>query len=95
MCIRDRQYTVNVDAENVFNVSIRYSNAKAGGKLYFSDENNNRISTSIALPFSGGKSKWGSVIINNVSLKKGINKIRIHFEKGNFNLNFIEFNSEK
>ena len=74
----------------VYDVAIRYSNDAAGGKLYLEDENG-KISQTITLPFSGGVAKWKTATIKNVALQQGVNKIKIHFEKGNFNLNFLEF----
>lgn len=89
------QYTIDTDGPKTFNVSIRYSNIKANGKVYLVDENGNKLSKSIILPASGGNSKWATLPLGTVSLKSGENKIRIYFEKGNFNLNYIEFNHPK
>jgi endoglucanase len=50
-----------------------------------------KISESIDLPVSGGFTTWKTVMLKNVNLKQGINKIRVNFEGGNFNLNFLEF----
>jgi len=85
------QYSVLLNEDKTFDVILRYSNANASGKVYLSDEKGNKISSTIELPFSGGVSNWKSIKIKNVSLKKGNNKIRINFEKGNFNLNYLDF----
>ena len=87
------QYTVNLEKAEKFAVDIRYSCKKAGGKVYLADEKGNRLSEVITLPSSGGK--WANISLGTISLKNGINKIRIHFEKGNFNLNYMEFNHPK
>lgn len=84
------KYTVTLTTGNVFDVDIRYSNNAAGGKLYLEDENG-KISQTITLPFSGGVAQWKTVTLKNVALKQGVNKIKVRFEKGNFNLNFLEF----
>jgi endoglucanase len=85
------QYTFTSNSEKTVFVEIRYSDEKAGGKLFLSDEKDNRISPSITLPFSGGSAKWKTSTISTIHLRQGINKIRVHFEKGNFNLNYLEF----
>jgi len=84
------QFTVPSLSEKVFDVDIRYSSIVAGGKLYLKDEKG-RISETIEIPSSGGLESWKTVTLKKVTLKKGTNKITIFFEKGNFNLNFIEF----
>ncbi|WP_348810359.1 cellulase family glycosylhydrolase [Flavobacterium maritimum] len=84
------QYTVDTKATTTFDVDIRYSSTVAGGKLYLEDENG-KISETITIPSSGGINTWKTVTLKNVTLKQGANKIKVHFEKGNFNLNFLEF----
>ncbi|QBN19535.1 cellulase family glycosylhydrolase [Flavobacterium nackdongense] len=84
------QFTVEVKNETIFEVAIRYSNEKAGGKLYL-EQDEKKISETIALPVSGGETIWKTVFLKNVILKKGSSKIRVHFERGNFNLNYLEF----
>ena len=84
------QYTFELISEKAFDVDIRYSSDMSGGKLYLEDENGKRSET-ITIPSSGGLNIWKTVTLKNVVLKKGTNKIKVHFEKGNFNLNFLEF----
>ncbi|HZJ37297.1 MAG TPA: cellulase family glycosylhydrolase [Gillisia sp.] len=84
------QFTIEMASEKVFDVDIRYSSDSAGGKLFLKDENG-KISESIEIPFSGGINNWQTLTLRNVLLKQGTNKIGIYFEKGNFNLNFLEF----
>ncbi|REG98093.1 cellulase family glycosylhydrolase [Flavobacterium aquicola] len=84
------QFTTEVKKEGSYDVEVRYSNEKAGGKLYL-ELDNVKISETIELPVSGGFGVWKTVTLKNVNLKQGINKIRVHFEGGNFNLNYLEF----
>ena len=88
------QYTFELSSKKVFDVDIRYSSKVSGGKLYLEDETG-RISQTITLPSSGGANAWKTVTLKNVTLKQGTNKIKVHFEKGNFNLNFLEFKKPK
>jgi endoglucanase len=84
------QFTVDVKKEGSFDVEVRYSSEKAGGKLYLELEGA-KISETIQLPISSGFTTWKTATLKNVALKQGMNKIRVHFEGGNFNLNFLEF----
>ena len=84
------QYTLDLDTEKTFDVAIRYSSDVAGGKFYLKDENG-QISETITIPSSGRIDNWQMVTLKNVVLKQGVNKIRAYFEKGHFNLNFLEF----
>lgn len=88
------QYTFDLDAEKTFDVAIRYSSAEAGGKISIEDEVG-QLSEPISIPFSGGINNWKTVTMKNVVLKKGTNRIKLHFVKGNFNLNFLEFKNPK
>jgi hypothetical protein len=49
----------------------------------------------ISIPKSGATGKWDTVVLKNVTLKEGINKVRVHFEKGGFNLNYLEFKEKR
>ncbi len=88
------QYTFELNEAKNFDVDIRFSSDKAGGKLYLENESG-KISKTLTIPASGGKNKWQTLTLKNVNLKKGINKVRIHFEKGNFNFNYFEFKTAK
>ncbi|TRX21255.1 cellulase family glycosylhydrolase [Flavobacterium franklandianum] len=84
------QFTVEAKTPSMFDVAIRYSSEKAGGKLYL-EQDGKKISETIELTSTGGEMIWKTVFLKKVSLKKGSTKIRVHFDGGNFNLNFIEF----
>lgn len=84
------QYTVDVKIQSTFDVAIRYASDASGGKLYLEDENG-KISETVLIQSSGGVNNWETVTLKNVVLKQGTNKVKIYFEKGNFNLNFLEF----
>lgn len=84
------QYTVDLNTEKSFEVDIRYSSEVDGGKLFLKDEKG-QISETTAIPSTGGINNWQTLSLKNVVLRQGTNKIRVYFEKGNFNLNFLEF----
>ncbi len=84
------QFTVDVKDQNVFDVAIRYSSEKTGGKLYL-EQDGKKISQTIDLISTGGLTIWKTILLKNVTLKKGNNKVRVHFVGGNYNLNYLEF----
>ena len=88
------QFTVDAKKQSTFDVAVRYSSEKAGGKLYL-EQDGNKISETMELPVTGGETVWKTIALKNVALKQGMNKIRVHFEGGNFNLNFLEFKTAK
>jgi len=82
------QYTVDAN-QGMYNVAIRYSTEKAEGKLYL--EIDGAKTEAIILPATGGKDKWQTVTLTNITLKSGSNKVKAVFEKGGFNLNYFDF----
>ena len=84
------QYTFDLKAAKTFNVDIRFASENAGGILYLENETG-IISEKITIPSSGGFTKWKTITLKNVKLNQGINKVKVHFEKGGFNLNFFDF----
>jgi endoglucanase len=88
------QYTFDLDAEKTFDVAFRYSSAEAGGKILLEDEAGT-LSETISIPSSGGINNWRTVTMKNVVIKQGVNKVKVYFEKGNFNFNYLEFKKSK
>ncbi|WP_245744888.1 cellulase family glycosylhydrolase [Flavobacterium frigoris] len=89
------QYTIDLVKAQTFDVSIRFFSKKVGGKLFLEDEKGNKLSQNITIPSSGALGKWDTVVLKNVTLKQGTNKVRVHFEKGGFNFNYLEFKEKK
>jgi len=88
------QFTIEAKKQSAFDVAIRYSSEKAVGKLYL-EQDGKKISETAELPVTGGEAVWKTIVLKNVALKQGMNKIRVRFEKGNFNLNLLEFKTGK
>jgi endoglucanase len=88
------QFTIDAKKQSAYDVAVRYSSEKAGSKLYL-ELDGNKISETMELPVTGGETVWKTIALKNVALKQGMNKIRVHFEGGNFNLNFLEFKTAK
>ena len=87
-------YTLDLAAEKAYDIDIRYASPSATGKIYLEDASG-RISETITLPATGGYTTWGTVTLTDIILKQGTNKVKIYFETGNFNLNFVEFKNER
>lgn len=87
------QYTIDANKSKTYNVAIRYSNENAKGSVYLSDGNGNKLSQPTTLPASGGNSIWKTISLGTVTLKDGANKVRIYFEQGDFNFNYLEFST--
>lgn len=88
------QFTTGVSRQKKFNVVIRYSSANAEGKLHLKTENGNQSET-IILPATGSDDNWKTIVLSGVVLKKGTNKVKVIFEKGGFNLNYLDFKESK
>ncbi|MNY56383.1 Carbohydrate binding module (family 6) [compost metagenome] len=88
------QYTVEVSKSSVYNVSIRYSRENLEGKLHLEIENGKK-SEPITLAPTGGNDKFKTVILSGIELKKGANKIKVFFDNGGFNLNYLDFSEVK
>ena len=84
-------FTVNVEQSGIYNINIRYSGNETNGKLHL-DINEETRSATVKLP---PIKNYGSVILSNVTLNKGVNKIKVVFEKGGFQLNYLTFSKIK
>lgn len=85
------QFTFELDKQETFKASIRYASGQNGTSFYLTDDKGTKLSKKITLTSSGGKNKWKTADISNIQFKKGTNKVRIFFEKGNCNFNYLEF----
>lgn len=85
-------FTLTADELTAYDVDIRY--AGIGGSLHLEDENG-RISEKITLASTGGFTTWNTVTLTDVLLKEGINKIKVYFDTGGFNLNYLEFKNPR
>lgn len=87
-------FTTEVSKQKVFTVTVRYSSANSEGKLHLETENGNQ-SESIVLPVTGSDDNWKTVVLSGIKLKKSSNKVKVIFEKGGFNLNYLDFKKSK
>lgn len=84
------QYTIEQPTDQVYDIEARHSGRS--GKINI--EINEQVQGSATLPSTGDK-KWQTTIIKNIPLKKGINEIRVVFEQGNFDFNYLNFKKQQ
>jgi endoglucanase len=80
-------FTVDVTSAGNYRVDIRYTNSKSTGKIHLENEKE-QISKVMELPIT---KSYTTVTLSDLSLEKGKQKIKIQFDKGAFELNYLEF----
>jgi endoglucanase len=89
------QYTISASKSVKGALYIRYSSDTTFGKIYVADSNGIKIAPAITLPSTGGKTNWKTLKLANTKFAKGNTSIRLFFEKGGFQLNYLEFKNQK
>lgn len=83
------QFTVGVKEEGDYKVFIRYADTVGTGQLHLESESG-VLSEIIDLPITDAL-EYDTVEIPQVHLSKGQNKIKAVFDKGGFQLNYLDF----
>jgi endoglucanase len=81
-------YTILANKKGKYKLKLNVASDNAQGQI--SVQANNRASGSVSLANTGGAENWQEITIRNVSLMKGLNNIRIHFQSGGFNFKSFE-----
>jgi len=84
------QYTVDVDSSAAYTLKFRYAYQGVGSKIRI-QVNDADVTGSTILPSTGGYQSWSTLLINDVILYKGVQKIKIIFEKGGANFSSVGF----
>jgi endoglucanase len=84
-------YTIESDELTAYDIDIRYSGS---GSLHLEDVNG-RISEKITLTGTGGFNNWSTVTLTDVLLQAGTNKIKVYFDAGGSNLNYLDFKNPR
>jgi len=82
------QYTITSKSDQAYTFNIQYS-GENDAKIRLEDTSGKQIAT-IAMKATGGNENWQTVSAKGINLKKGENKIRIHFENNGLNLKYFE-----
>jgi len=88
------QYTVQLKAGGVYAVKLKIASPVDGCALSVF-VNGQPQAKSISLPNTGGLKTWQMAEIKNIRLKAGSNKIKLYFDKGGFNLHYMQFVANK
>ena len=82
-------YTVNAAQSGDYKVTVRYSSENTVGQLHLELQNGERSET-VTLPSTGSITAYKEAM-SSIQLNKGINKIKVVFDTGGFNLNYLNF----
>ncbi|GGK18345.1 hypothetical protein GCM10007962_10650 [Yeosuana aromativorans] len=83
-------FTVNALQSSDYKVIIRYSSENTMGQLHLELQNGEK-SELVSLPSTGSNVSYKQVTLSSIKLNKGINKIKVVFDTGGFNLNYLNF----
>ncbi|HEV3029395.1 MAG TPA: carbohydrate-binding protein, partial [Planctomycetota bacterium] len=83
-------YTVTVAAAGTYDVSFRVASATTGGTLHLETGGTNLTGT-VTVPGTGGWQTWQSLAPVPLTLSAGSQTLRLVFESGSLNLNYMTF----
>jgi len=88
------QYTVQAKAPGIYTIKLKVASPADGGAL--SVMVNGLIQAkAISMPNTGSLTTWQIIPVKGIKLKAGKNKIRLYFDKGGFNLHYMQFAANK
>jgi len=88
------QYTIQSDAASTYDLLLRHAGESQTATVYI-EVDGKRASKNIQLTPSGSWSNWKTSTIPNVIIPAGSVKVRVVFEKGGANLNYMQFSNPK
>ena len=83
-------YTVNVKQTAAYTLTFRYASGSSGGTFHV-ENNGVNISGSVKVSGTGGWQSWRSMVVPNVILYQGSQKLKVVFETAGYNLSFMEW----
>ncbi len=89
------QYTVEVDSTAAYNIQLRYAVPAGSFSKIRLRINGGDITDAVAMQSTGGNQQWQYVIVNDVVIYKGVQKLQFFFERGGANIGFIKFSISK
>jgi beta-glucanase (GH16 family)/SOS-response transcriptional repressor LexA len=84
------EYSVNVSVAGRYDIEARVASI-SGAKTFRVEMNGVNVSGPISVPATGAWQSWQTVKVADVDLTAGQRVMRIFFESGDFNLNYINF----
>ncbi len=82
------EYTVNITATDYYAFQTRVATENTGKTFHIEIDGEN-VTGSIQVPYTGGWHKWQTVTAHSIPLQQGIRKMRVVFDAGDFNINFV------
>ena len=81
-------YTVNITANGVYALALRYAsdNAAGGGPLYLELDGPGRVGAELSVPSTGGWTTFRTATLNGVELTAGRHVLRLNFRRGELNV---------
>lgn len=86
-------YTVDVEESGNYQITFRIAESEGDGQFHL-EINGDNLTGTIATKNTGGNQNWKDVIVKNIALEKGQQKMKFYTEKGGFNLNYFQFEKE-
>lgn len=85
------QYTINVVKSGRFNITLMTKPGDQPGDVSIVI-NNKAVSSHTRIPENYHEGEWQKIVAKNIHLSAGVNRLRLYFQKGGFNLEQIEIN---
>jgi endoglucanase len=88
------QYTIQSEAAMTYNLFIRYAGESQTAKIHL-EIDGKQASKSVSLCPTGSWNKWKTVELSNIPLHAGSVKVKVVFEAGGINFNYMQFRNQK
>lgn len=83
-------YTISIDSSGIYSLQLRVASALPGNSFHIEIDSTN-VSGAISVPNTGGNQNWQTVGVNIPLLAKGVKKLRIVMDSGDFSINYLKF----
>lgn len=84
------EYTVDVKKSGIYQVEARVATSNSNKRFHVEIDGKN-VSGSILVPNTGAWQTWQTAISAEFELDEGVQVIRVKFDSGDFNLNYLKF----
>ena len=83
------QYKVNVTTAGTYDFTLRVAAAGSGGSFHL-ELDGQRVTATTPVPSTNGWQNWTNVTISAVTLPQGEHNLRLVFDTGGFNINYLQ-----
>ena len=85
------EYSVDVTQEGLYDIQLRVASDNTSGGALSIDFNVEDVTGNVVLPGTGGWQTYQTVVVEDVALSYGEQKMRLNVETAGFNINFMNF----